>query len=65
MPVTRYHFMPQVLLSVLLCALSCAKVVMAAGPRYPPLHWYDGKRLHGASIALATRILDDRGVAWT
>jgi polar amino acid transport system substrate-binding protein len=45
-------------------APSCAKVVIGAGPDYPPLHWYDGSTLHGASLALATRIFADMGVPY-
>lgn len=35
----------------------CAKVVVSADSDYAPLHWYDGKRLTGASIDIATRAL--------
>lgn len=35
----------------------CAKVVVSADSDYAPLHWYDGKRLTGASIEIATRAL--------
>jgi polar amino acid transport system substrate-binding protein len=37
----------------------CTRVVLAADPDYPPLHWYDGNTMHGASIAIAQRVLDD------
>jgi polar amino acid transport system substrate-binding protein len=37
----------------------CTRLVLAADPDYPPLHWYDGKAMHGASIAIAKRVLDD------
>jgi polar amino acid transport system substrate-binding protein len=40
-------------------AAACDKVILSADPDYPPLHWYDGKTLHGPSIDLATRILAD------
>jgi polar amino acid transport system substrate-binding protein len=43
-------------------AATCDKVVLTAGPDYPPLHWYDGKSFHGASIKIATRIFADMGV---
>ncbi len=43
-------------------APKCDKVVIGAGPDYPPLHWYDGSQLRGASLALATRIFSDMGV---
>lgn len=35
----------------------CDKVVVSADSDYAPLHWYDGKRLTGASIEIATRAL--------
>jgi len=41
------------------CRSECAKLVLSADPDYQPLHWYDGERLRGASIDLATHILDD------
>lgn len=37
----------------------CAKLILTADPAYPPLHWYDGKKLQGASIEIAKRVLDD------
>jgi polar amino acid transport system substrate-binding protein len=37
----------------------CARLVLAADPDYPPLHWYDGTNMQGASIAIAKRVLDD------
>lgn len=37
----------------------CTRLVLAADPDYPPLHWYDGETMHGASIAIAKRVLDD------
>lgn len=37
----------------------CARLVLTADPAYPPLHWYDGKNFHGASIDMAKRVLDD------
>lgn len=48
-------------LALSLCALfyssvqaaQCSKVVLSADSDYPPLHWYDGKRLTGASIEIA------------
>lgn len=38
-------------------AAECSKVVISADSDYAPLHWYDGKRLTGASIEIATRAL--------
>jgi polar amino acid transport system substrate-binding protein len=37
----------------------CSRVVLTADPAYPPLHWYDGKNLQGASIEIAKRVLED------
>lgn len=38
-------------------AAECNKLVISADSDYAPLHWYDGKRLTGASIEIATRVL--------
>lgn len=40
-------------------AAECNKVVLSADPEYPPLHWYDGQTLRGASIDIATKVLGD------
>ena len=37
----------------------CARLVLSADPAYPPMHWYNGEVLQGASIEIATRVLDD------
>ena len=37
----------------------CSRLIVAADPAYPPLHWYDGKKMQGASIEIAKRVLDD------
>ena len=37
----------------------CERLVLAADPDYPPMHWYDGTTMQGASIAIAKHILDD------
>lgn len=37
----------------------CTRLVLSADPDYPPLHWYDGETMQGASIAIAKRVLDD------
>lgn len=37
----------------------CQRLVVTADPSYPPLHWYDGDTLQGASIEIARRVLDD------
>ena len=42
----------------------CARLVISADPNYPPLHWYDGKTLKGASIDIARRIATDLGVPY-
>lgn len=38
---------------------ACQRLVVTADPAYPPLHWYDGQTLQGASIEIAKRVLDD------
>ncbi|KAF0812374.1 Arginine-binding extracellular protein ArtP [Andreprevotia sp. IGB-42] len=40
-------------------AAGCQRVIVTTHPDYKPFHWYDGKALTGASVELATRILDD------
>lgn len=45
-------------------AAPCDKVIVTADPEYPPLHWYDGKTLRGASVQVVTRVLDDIGVPY-
>jgi polar amino acid transport system substrate-binding protein len=42
----------------------CDRVVVTADPSYPPLHWYDGETLQGASIEIAKRVLSDLGLAY-
>lgn len=37
----------------------CSRVLIASDPAYPPLHWYDGDTLQGASIEIAKRVLND------
>lgn len=37
----------------------CSRLIVAADPSYPPLHWFDGKKMQGASIEIARRVLDD------
>lgn len=37
----------------------CSRLIVAADPAYPPLHWYDGKKMQGASIEIAKRVLED------
>ncbi len=38
---------------------ACTRLVLTADPAYPPLHWYDGNTLQGASVEIAKRVLDD------
>lgn len=45
-------------------AQECKKIVISADPSYPPLHWYDGSTLQGASIEVTARILDDLGLPY-
>ncbi|KQV90370.1 hypothetical protein ASD15_24020 [Massilia sp. Root351] len=45
-------------------AAECSKVIVSADPDYQPLHWYDGQSLRGASIDLATRVLEDIGAPY-
>lgn len=51
-------------ISLSIAAAECKKVVVSADPAYPPLHWYDGKALRGASIELTTKILSELGVPY-
>ncbi len=37
----------------------CTRMVVTADPAYPPLHWFDGDALQGASIEIAKRVLTD------
>ncbi len=46
-------------LYISLTRAECTRVIISADPAYPPLHWYDGKTLQGASIEIAKRVLDD------
>ncbi len=62
------------LLRSLACALAltsalqvhaeCTRLVLSADPAYPPMHWYDGEALQGASIDIATRVLDDLNIPY-
>ena len=60
-----HRFLPAMLLATMAVtvlplsvqAAECTKVVISADSDYAPLHWYDGKRLTGASIEIATRAL--------
>ena len=37
----------------------CSKLIVSADPAYPPMHWYDGEHLQGASIEIAKRVLNE------
>lgn len=49
-------------LTVLGAHAQCTRMVVSADPAYPPLHWYDGEQLQGASIEIAKRVLGDLGI---
>jgi polar amino acid transport system substrate-binding protein len=36
----------------------CTRVIVSADPEFPPFAWYDGKRMHGASVEVVTEVLD-------
>lgn len=38
---------------------ACTRMRIGADPAYPPLHWYDGRQMQGASIDIARRVLDE------
>jgi len=38
---------------------ACTQVRIGADPAYPPLHWYDGHQMQGASVDIARRVLDE------
>jgi polar amino acid transport system substrate-binding protein len=58
-------YLPKLMLAVLCgCATAsvhatCNRLILAADPDYPPMHWYDGNSMQGASIGIARRVLDD------
>lgn len=43
---------------------ACSRMRIGADPAYPPLHWYDGHQLQGASIDIARRVLDELHIAY-
>jgi polar amino acid transport system substrate-binding protein len=45
-------------------ATECSRVVLTADPSYPPMHWYDGETLQGASIEIAKRVLDELNIPY-
>lgn len=38
---------------------ACTHMRVGADPAYPPLHWYDGHQMQGASVDIARRVLDE------
>jgi polar amino acid transport system substrate-binding protein len=58
------------ILAAIVCCLplfvhaQCTKAIVAADPSYPPLHWFDGQTMQGASIAIIKRVLDDLKIAY-
>jgi polar amino acid transport system substrate-binding protein len=38
---------------------ACTQMRIGADPAYPPLHWFDGRQMQGASIDIARRVLDE------
>lgn len=42
----------------------CKHLVLAADPAYPPMHWYDGSSMQGASIEIAKRVLDELKISY-
>ena len=42
----------------------CDRVIVTADPAYPPLHWYDGHALRGASIDLTVEVLRRLGLRY-
>ena len=42
----------------------CSRLIVTADPAYPPMHWYDGHSLQGASIEIAKRVLDELKISY-
>jgi polar amino acid transport system substrate-binding protein len=42
----------------------CTRVIISADPSYPPLQWFDGEKLQGASVDIAKRMLDELGLSY-
>lgn len=40
----------------------CTRLVVSADPAYPPMHWYDGEALQGASVEIAKRVLSELNI---
>lgn len=48
----------------ILVQAQCTKAIVSADPSYPPLHWFDGQTMQGASVAIIKRVLDDLKIAY-
>ena len=62
MPIYRFVKLFAIIWGLIFCATGraqCTKMVITADPTYPPLHYYDGTTLKGASIEIAKRVLED------
>lgn len=42
----------------------CTHMRIGADPAYPPLHWYDGRQMLGASVDIAKRVLDELHISY-
>jgi polar amino acid transport system substrate-binding protein len=42
----------------------CARVIVSADPAYPPVQWYDGETLPGASIEIAKRVINESQIPY-
>lgn len=63
----RCAMVPAMVLALLPCAAlaqpkQCSKMIISADSDYAPLHWYDGQKLTGASIDIATTALSNLGI---
>lgn len=65
-PLTRGRPLRALALASLLAAgllmpaqAACTRMRIGADPAYPPLHWYDGHQMLGASVDIARRVLDE------
>lgn len=43
---------------------ACTHMRIGADPAYPPLHWYDGHQMQGASLDIARRVLDELHITY-
>ena len=59
-PIQRRYVVGMALASLAFAVQAeCKRMIVTADPAYPPMHWYDGETLQGASIEIAKRVLDD------